>query len=139
MKYRILRLFLFVTAFGWIIAIAGAVLPWSMAIAGLICLGAGDIAHDPMVDYWRRMASGAFTGIGVFVFIVALRPSKFENIIGLIGVLSVFEGLILLIHGLRLRLPPFPFYGDVFFCLFIGAGIWILRKDTSNTPSDRMR
>ena len=83
-----------------------------------------------MVDYWMRMAAGAFTGIGIFVFFVALWPHKFRNVIGLIGALSVLEGLILLVHGLRLGLPPFPFYGDTAFCLLIGAGIWILRNET---------
>jgi hypothetical protein len=78
-----------------------------------------------------RMTGGAYTGIGIFIFIVALQPCKFANVVGLIGGLSVFEGIVLLAHGLRLGLPPFPFYGDTLFCLFIGAGIWILRKDTS--------
>jgi hypothetical protein len=33
------------------------------------------------------------------------------------------EGLILLIHGVRLSLPPFPFYGDVAGSLAGGGGI----------------
>ena len=130
MKRRLLRLFLFVTVFGWAISIFGVVLPWSTAITGLQCLGAGEIPHDPMVDYWMRMAAGAFTGIGIFVLFVALWPKKFRNVIGLIGCLSVLEGLVLLVHGLRLGLPPFPFYGDAAFCLLIGAGIWILKNET---------
>ena len=129
MKRRLLRLFLFVTVFGWAVSIFGVFLPWSTAITGLQSLGASEIAHDPMVDYWMRMAAGAFTGIGIFVFFVAMWPAKFRNVIGLIGTLSVLEGVVLLVHGLRLGLPPFPFYGDTAFCLLIGAGIWILRNE----------
>ena len=132
MKYHLLRLFLFVAAFGWLISVLGVVLPWSTALLGLKGLGAGDIAHDPMVDYWMRMTGGAYTGIGIFILMVALRPSKFENVVGTVGALSVIEGIVLLVHGLRLGLPPFPFYGDTLFCLFIGAGIWVLWKETSN-------
>jgi len=120
---------LFIMAFGWAISVVGVVLPWPTVLIGLRGMGAGEIAHDPMVDYWMRMTAGAFTGIGIFTFVVALRPRKFSNVIGLIGALNVAEGVILLAHGLRLDLQPFPFYGDVSFCLLIGAGIWLLRKE----------
>jgi len=33
------------------------------------------------------------------------------------------EGVILLVHGLRLSLPQFPFYGDVSASFVGGAGI----------------
>jgi len=38
------------------------------------------------------------------------------------------EGIILLVHGLRLALPPFPFYGDVPACFLGGAGILLLSR-----------
>ena len=134
MKYRLLRVLLFVAAFGWAVAVLGVVLPWSTALIGLRGFGAGEIPYDPMIDYWMRMAAGAFTGIGIFIFVVATRPDRFRNVIGLIGALSVLEGAVLLIHGIRLGLAPFPFYGDTLFCLVVGVGIWILRKETSSVP-----
>ena len=129
MKYRILRLLLFTAAFGWAISVVGLLLPWSLAVTGLNGLGAGAIPHDPMLDYWLRMAAGAFTGIGLLFLIVAIRPRRFRNLIGLIGLFQFSEGVILLVHGARLGLPAFPFYGDVAFCLFIGSGILLLRNE----------
>lgn len=35
----------------------------------------------------------------------------------------IAEGMLLLFHGLRLHLPPFPFYGDTAACLVGGGGI----------------
>lgn len=40
------------------------------------------------------------------------------------------EGLILLIHGLRLWLPPFPFYCDIRACILGGGAILFLASST---------
>ena len=93
-------------------------------------LGAGYIPADPMLDYWLRMASGAFTGVGIFFLILATWPKRFENVIGMAAALMFAEGLVLLFHGLRLGLPLFPFTADTAFCLLVGGGIWILRRET---------
>lgn len=136
MKYRLLRLLLFFSAFGWAVSVIGVVLPWSTAITGLNGLGAGAIPHDPMLDYWLRMTAGAFTGIGVFFLIIAINPRRFSNVIGLAGLLQFTEGIVLLVHGLRLGLPPFPFYADTGFCLLLGAGIWLLRHEALGSITD---
>ncbi|OVE75858.1 hypothetical protein BVX97_03360 [bacterium E08(2017)] len=120
---------MFTSAFAWAISIVGAVLPWKTAITGLNGLGAGHIPSDPMLNYWLRMTAGAYTGIGIFFLVLAINPRRFSNVIGLAGLLLVFEGLVLLIHGLRLGLPPFPFYADTASCLLVGAGIWYLRNE----------
>lgn len=129
MKLRILRLCLFLTAFSWAVSVVGVVTPWAWAAAMLDGFGAREIAYDPMLDYWLRMAAGAFTGVGIVFFIMGLKPKQYSNVIGLAGGLMFLEGLVLLLHGLRLGLPPFPFYGDTSFCLFVGACIFMLRKE----------
>jgi hypothetical protein len=40
----------------------------------------------------------------------------------------VVEGIILLVHGLRLALPPFPFYCDTLACLVGGGAIMALAR-----------
>jgi len=35
----------------------------------------------------------------------------------------LLEGIVLLVHGLRLGLPPTPFMGDTAFCITGGIGI----------------
>jgi hypothetical protein len=39
------------------------------------------------------------------------------------------EGLILLVHGLRLSLPPLLFYADVGTCLIVGFGIIVCSRN----------
>lgn len=129
MKLRLLQIFLASGAFGWGISVYGVFASWPAAVTELQGLGAGAIPHDPMLDYWLRMAAGAFTAIGVFLLVLAVNPKRFAAVLPLVGVLLIAEGLVLLVHGLRLGLEPLPFYVDVTFCLVTGIGIWLLRKE----------
>jgi hypothetical protein len=86
-----------------------------------------------MLDYWLRMAAGAFTLIGCWYLILALHPLRFAAAIPFFGALMIIEGLILLVHGIRLHLPPFPFYADTAACLIAGMGIMILSR-SANDP-----
>ena len=135
MKLRLLRLLLLASAFAWAVSAVGVVLPWPAACAALRGLGAGDIPADRMLDYWLRRAAGEFTGVGIFFLALAIRPARFANVIGLAGGLMFAEGVVLLVHGLRLGLPPLPFYADTGFCLLVGGGIWVLRKEAGRMPS----
>ena len=136
MKYRLLRFLLFASAFAWGVSAVGVVLSWPAALIALQGLGVGEIPYDPMLDYWLRMAAGAFTGVGIFFFIVGLWPSKFSNVIGILAVLMFLEGIVILVHGFRLGLSPFPFYSDAGFCLLVGAGIWILKDEAKKASKD---
>lgn len=41
----------------------------------------------------------------------------------MLGWLMLLEGAVLLVHGARLGLPPFPFVADVSACILGGLGI----------------
>jgi len=129
MRQLLLRVFLLAAGFGWAISAYGVFSSWDAAVSQLQGLGAAGIPHDPMLDYWLRMAAGAFTGIGVFLLILAVNPRRFASVVPLVGLFLVAEGLVLLVHGLRLGLAPLPFYVDVTFCLLTGIGIWLLRTE----------
>jgi len=128
MKLRLLRLFLGFAAFAWGISVVGVFVHWPEASKFLQGLGAKPIAYDPMLDYWLRMAAGAFTLIGCWYLVLMIWPQKFYTAIPWFGALMLVEGIILLVHGLRLGLPPFPFYGDVSACFLGGAGIMLLSR-----------
>ena len=128
MKLRLLRLLLGFSALAWGVSFYGAFASWNAAERALQGLGAKPIAYDPMLDYWLRMASGAFGLVGVWYFILMLWPRKFHAAIPWFGVLMIAEGFILFIHGVRLHLPPFPFYGDAAACLLGGGGILLLAR-----------
>lgn len=88
-----------------------------------------EIRYDPMLDYWLRMISGAFSLLGGAFFALALNPRQYWTAIPLFGFLMVGEGLILLFSGLRLHLSWLPFVADTMACLSAGLGIlWLWRK-----------
>ena len=125
MNLRLLRLALVFAALTWGVSIAGVFLRWTAATDALQGLGAQPIAYDRMLDYWLRMASGAFALLGGWYLVLAIWPQRFAAAIPWFGGLMLAEGCILLVHGIRLSLPPFPFYGDTIAC-FLGGGAILL-------------
>ena len=124
----LLRIFLSCAAFGWGISAFAIFLPWSVAVKQLVGLGAGQIPNDPMLNYWLRMTAAVFTAIGIFFFMLALKPLKYKIMLPFAGFFLVGEGLVLLVYGLLLHLPPLPYYVDTGFCLFLGVGIILAQK-----------
>ena len=123
------RIFLLAGAIGWGVSILGVLLPWSVMDIVLQNMGAASPVTDVQVQYWFRMATGAWSIIGFLYLMVLLKPQKYNNLIPLLGWGTLFEGIVLLIHGLYLNLPIFPFAGDVGFCLIVGGGLLLSRKE----------
>lgn len=119
----ILRIFLLCAGFGWFISIVGIFMPWSFIAGQLEGLGAQNLPADPMLNYWLRMTAGAFTGIGLFFFLLAARPRKYAMMIPFAAGYLIVEGLILLSACFALHLPLLPSIFDAGFCLLIGVGI----------------
>ena len=117
------RIFLLAGAIGWGVSILGVLLPWSVMDIVLQNMGAASPITDVQVQYWFRMATTAWSIIGFLYLIVLLKPQKYNNLIPLLAWGTLFEGIVLLIHGLYLNLPLFPFAGDVGFCLIVGGGL----------------
>jgi hypothetical protein len=129
MNLRLLRFFLVFSAVGWGVCVVGVFLSWSSVIELLGGLGGPTVAYDRMLDYWLRMIAGAFTLVGLLYLLLALQPAKYRAVIPWFGWMMVMEGLVLLPHGIRLGLPPFPFYADVAASLIGGGGIlWFSRR-----------
>ena len=122
------RIFLLAGTIGWGISILGVLLPWSVMDIVLQNMGAASPITDVQVQYWFRMATGAWSIIGFLYLIVLLKPQKYNNLIPLLAWGTVFEGIVLLIHGLYLNLPLFPFAGDVGFCLIVGGGLLLSNR-----------
>jgi hypothetical protein len=109
-------------------SIFGVFMKWAVAEQALEGLGAQPIGYDRMLDYWLRMAAGDFTLIGCWYHALAIWPIKFRAAIPWFGIFMLLEGVILFAHGLRLGLPPFPFYADSSACLLLGGTIIGLSK-----------
>jgi len=127
-QFRLLRLFLGLAGSAWGISVIGVFLSWPAANDALQNLGARPITYDRMLDYWLRMAAGAFALIGGWYFVLMIWPRKFHAAIPWFGGFLLVEGAILLVHGLRLSLPPFPFYADASACLLLGVAILYLSR-----------
>lgn len=123
MHLRALRLFLGLAAVTWGAAMPGVFLSWDTATTAMQGFGAGPVTYDKMLDYWLRMASAAFGLIGCLYLLPTVRPQRFWELIPWLGLLAVVEGSVLIVHGVRLGLHPWPFYGDVAACLVSGVGI----------------
>ena len=120
---KIGKIFLAAGAIGWGIAILGVLLPWNMMTPMLQSMGASTDFTDAQLRYWLRMACGGWSIIGFLFLMVLLKPSKYGNLVPLLAAGSIFEGIVLLLHGLLLGVPLFPFVGDVLFCLAVGCGL----------------
>ena len=121
------RIFLLVGAVGWGVSVLGVLLPWRVMDAVLQNMGAVAPVADVQIRYWFRMAAGSWSVIGFLYLMVFLFPRKYRNLVPLLAVGTLAEGIVLLIHGLVLHVTPFPFYGDVGFCLIVGLGLLVTR------------
>ena len=128
MPLRLLRLFLVFSAFGWGVTVVGVFASWPQVNSIAQGMGAKPIAYDPMLDYWLRMISGAFTLIDLWYLVLALWPRQFAVAIPWFGWILIAEGVLLLVSGWRLGIGPLPFYGDVAACFVGGAGIVFFAK-----------
>jgi len=137
MKLRLLRIFLGFAALAWGVSFYGVFSSWPAAEEALQGLGANPIACDPMLDYWLRMASGAFGLVGLWYLVLMLWPRRFHTAIPWFGALMIVEGIILLVHGVRLHLTPVPFYGDTAACLLGGSGILLLARAARPTDGGK--
>jgi hypothetical protein len=126
MEARLLKLFLGFAGCVWGVSVFGVFASWAAAEEALRGLGAKEIVYDQMLDYWLRMAAGAFSLVGCWYFVLMARMETFWTAIPWFGGLMVVEGLVLLGHGLRLGLPALPFWADVSACLGGGTAIVLL-------------
>ena len=127
-RFRLLRLILLCCGLTWGVSLLGVFASWDTATRALQGLGAGLVAYDPRLDYWLRMVAGAFGLLGIGYFLLALKPSDYRAVLPWAGWLMVLEGIVLACHGVRLGLPPFPFYADIAACFAGGGGILVLRR-----------
>ena len=122
------RIFLLAGSVGWGISVLGVFLPWSVMDIVLQNMGAMAPVTDLQIQYWFRMATGAWSIIGFLYLMILLKPQKYNKLIPVLAWGTLFEGIVLLIHGLYLNLPIFPFAGDVCFCLIVGSGLLLSNK-----------
>ena len=128
LRFRLLRVILLFCGLTWSASLFGVFASWNAAAQALEGFGAKPIAYDPMLDYWLRMAAGAFGLVGIGYLLLGMNPRRHLTILPWAGWLMVAEGIVLAWHGFRLGLPPFPFYADTAACFVGGGAILALRR-----------
>ena len=117
---------LFVGACGWGISVIFLIGSWDKCMEQFRWMGVEGLQHEPILEYWLRMAAAAFTWIGALFGAAAFRPAKFAAVIPWLGWFSLVVGLVLLWSGwsvgmTRAKYPAFV--PDIVFCLSVGAAI----------------
>lgn len=141
-RRTLLHCFLGYTSIGWGVCVAGIFAPAQTTFELLGYVGGidpGPLMADPMYDYWLRMASSVFTFIGIAYLLLAIWPKKFAAVLPFAGGFMLAEGVVLLVHGLRLHLPETPFSGDTSFCFIGGIGILLCMGSVRGSAKNQGR
>ncbi len=130
--HLILRSMLFLVALTGILSGVALLLPWSTTVDWLKRLeihGVPASLPAPIIEYWLMMMAAACAVIGYLYLVAALKLEKYRIILPFLGWSLLFIGVTAGYHGVRLGIPPWPFYADMLICAVCGSGIvWCAKK-----------
>ena len=122
---RSLKIILWITAIGCLTAVPFIFLPWAVVESIGSWFGIESLPDAPIVIYFFKVVFGVFGLIGVFFIILARDPLKYRFMLNL-GMLGlILFGLLALIIGFSLGLPPIVYLGDGLSGLVLGIAILI--------------
>jgi hypothetical protein len=126
--YKLLRLALLLGALGWCASFTFTLSPWQASVSQLMALGADEVAYQPLLAYWLKMASVAFGSLGIIFAAACLDVKKYAAILPLLGRLSLLIGTVLLGSAIAYEISPGAYpviIADICFCYLVGGGITI--------------
>lgn len=112
------------------LAVVGVFAPMSMwpEVTGIF--GVETLPDTPVFEYFARLLSASYGGIGVFFIILALRPEKYGAIIPFSAIASVLIGTTALITGRLVQLPAKWYLCDSLPCIILGVLIFVFWRQT---------
>ena len=125
-KYKLLKFALLLGSVGWGISFYFTFTSWENSTNQLYQMGATPIQYQPLLDYWLKMASSLFGGVGIIFFICYRNPAKYKTTIPLLCYPSILVGVVILSSALlnKLTLSIHPTYpADITFCFLVGISI----------------
>ena len=131
----ILRINLVFVSLTGIFAAFVLVCPWSQAVAiyRLIGIDLPTQIEHPYLEYLTYMAAALSVMVGCLYLMAGVWPDKYSNLITFLGWSLLFIGVVVLFHGIRLKLPPWPFYPDPIISFVCGTLILVFRR-SATTP-----
>lgn len=120
---RMLKISLWITAIGCLIAVPFIFVPWSVIADMGSCFGVEPLPDAPFVVYLFRVICGIFGLIGVFFVLLALDPLKYGPMLNLGAYGLILFGLLAMITGTSIGLTPVVYLGDGVSGLILGSAI----------------
>jgi len=128
LKYKVLRIGLVLGGCGWLISFAFTFTSWAHSHEQLVQMGMQPMAHQPLLNYWLKMASAAFGCLGIIFLITSYRPEKFKHLNYMLAGLSAFVGSVILFTALSENLTHAQhptFIIDIIFCYLTATLIFL--------------
>lgn len=123
---KTLKFVLWVPAIGCLSAVPFIFLPWSVIESIGSWFGIESLPSMPIAVYFFKVTFGVFGLIGVFFVILARNPLESRPMLSLGAFGLILFGLLTLVAGLYLGLPPIVFLGDGLSGLVLGIAILFL-------------
>lgn len=123
---KTLKFVLWVPAIGCLSAVPFIFLPWSVIESIGSWFGIESLPSMPIAVYFFKVTFGVFGLIGVFFVILARSPLESRPMLSLGAFGLILFGLLALVAGLYLGLPPIVFLGDGLSGLVLGIAILFL-------------
>ncbi len=118
-----LKIALWVTAIGCLTAVPLIFLPWTAVESISLWFGIESLPDAPIAVYFFKVVFGVFGLIGGFFIILARNPLKYGPMLNLGTFGLILFGLLTLIIGFSLGLPPIVYLGDGLSGLVLGISI----------------
>lgn len=141
---KTLKFVLWVPAIGCLSAVPFIFLPWSVIESIGSWFGIESLPSMPIAVYFFKVTFGVFGLIGVFFVILARNPLESRPMLSLGAFGLILFGLLALVAGLYLGLPPIVFLGDGLSgfvlgiaILFLSSKLKQLSKSQSGTIANR--
>ncbi|NNE94024.1 MAG: hypothetical protein HKN23_20430 [Verrucomicrobiales bacterium] len=127
MPLKILRISLIFVSLTGFFAIAVLLMPWKSAIEAYKLFGIDmpPTFEHPYMEYLTYLGAALSVFVGALYFMAGAWPKKYANLIVFLGWGLLFIGVVVLYHGLRLKLPPWPFYPDPIISFVFGVLILV--------------
>ena len=120
-----LKVALWITAIGCLTAVPFIFLPWAAVESIGSWFGIESLPDMPIAVYFFKVVFGVFGLIGVFFIILARNPLKYGSMLNLGAFGLILFGLLALILGLAIGLPPIVYIGDGLSGLVLGTAILV--------------
>ena len=130
-----LKIALWITAIGCLTAVPFIFLPWSVMECIGSWYGMDPLPNAPIIIYSCKVVLGVFGLIGVFFAMLALDPFKYGAMLKLGTYGLILFGILALICGLSIGLPPVVYLGDSLSGLILGFAILFFSSQSKQVPT----